>query len=348
MAVGDNAELFVTAQAAVNVDSNIYMGTVAEDDTIFNFTPGLDLVFGKGSATSGNLYYKEEIRRYSNFDEQDTELSSFGLRARYENGKTKADFNALYDQLAQNSSDIQAFRDIVHRDVVNVNGKVEFGISEKSSFSVGAAYEKTDYKKDGYTDSDVLSLPVDFYFQTSPKLDWSAGYRYRTTELAGAAQDSEDHFLNIGARGEFTPKLSGQLRVGYIMRSFDVSGDDDMFGFSGDLTYKYSDKTSYQFNASNDFDSSATGANTEALTIGLRATNNLSEQWSMTAGINYLSTYYSSARTDDYTEVLIGVSYVYNQYVNFSGSFTLRNNSSDVILSEFDQNIFNLAANVRY
>ena len=28
MAVGDNAELFVTAQAAVNVDSNIYMGTV--------------------------------------------------------------------------------------------------------------------------------------------------------------------------------------------------------------------------------------------------------------------------------------------------------------------------------
>src|SRR5690349_6658879 len=82
MAVGDGAELFVTSSLGVQFDDNIYLDSNNEsDDTIWSFTPGVDLVFGKGSATTGNVYYREEIRRYSDHDNQNTELSSLGFQS---------------------------------------------------------------------------------------------------------------------------------------------------------------------------------------------------------------------------------------------------------------------------
>ena len=349
MAVGDNAELFVTASAAVQSDSNIYLDKNNEkSDTIFSFTPGVDLVFGKGSATSGNAYFREEIRRYSTNDVQNTNLASFGVKTSYSNGVTKGDFNASYAEIAQNDNDIKATGDIVHRDLTNLGGKVEFGISEKTTLAVGASFDRINYGPATYVDSDIWTLPIDLYYQSSPKLDWSLGYQYRSTDLSGSARDSKDHFLSLGARGEFSPeKLFGQVRVGYTKRSFDRGADESLFGVMGNLTYKYSDKTSYGLTFGNDFGSSGTGASTKNLTFGLNASNNFTEQWHMVASLNYKSTDYTT-RTDDFVEGQVAVTYVYNNFVNFGASMTLRNNTSGLAAAEFSQNVFSLGANIRY
>ena len=348
MAVGDNAELFVTAAAAVQFDDNIFLDpSNEENDTIFSFTPGVDLVFGKGSATSGNVYYREEIRRYSNNDIQNTELSNLGFNSNYGNGVTKVDVNASYAQVAQNDSDINLVGTIVRRKLTQVGAKAEFGLSEKTKFSLGLAYNKTDYGPSGYTDSDIWTFPLDVYYESSPKLDWSLGYKYRKTDLSGIGSDSDDHFLNLGARGEFTPKLTGQVRLGYTQRSFDVGSDESLFGVDSNLTYLFSEKTSYRLSLGNDFGSSGTGASTKNFTLGLSANTHFTEQWYMTAGVNFRSIDYSS-RTDDYTEGQIGVTYVYNTNVNFTASLTLRNNSSDLPAAEFTNNVFSLGANIRY
>ena len=348
MAVGDNAELFVTASATVQADDNIYLDTTNEtNDTIFSFTPGVDLVFGKGSATSGNIYFRDEIRRYSSNDSQNTTLPSLGLNSKYSNGVTKADFNASYAEVAQNTTDARSAGIITQRNLTNVGGKVEFGLSEKTVLAIGAAFNKTNYVPTSYVDSDIWSLPVDVYYQASPKLDWSLGYRYRSSDLGGAARDSKDHFLSLGARGEFTPKLTGQVRAGYGNRSFDVGDDATLFGVDGNLTYAYSDKTSYRFNFGNDFGSSGTGDSTKDFTLGLSASSNLTEQWFLSAGLNYRKTEYST-RTDDFMEGQVSVTYVYSTSVNFGASITLRDNSSDLALAEFTQNVFSLGANIRY
>src|SRR5882762_4150229 len=80
MAVGDNAELFLTAAGTLQSDDNIYLGASGKSDTIYSFTPGLDLVFGKGSAATGDVYYREEVRRYSSNSQQDVNLASVGTK----------------------------------------------------------------------------------------------------------------------------------------------------------------------------------------------------------------------------------------------------------------------------
>jgi hypothetical protein len=348
MAVGDNAELFVTAAANVQFDDNIFLDPFNQnEDLLLSFTPGVDLVFGKGSVTKGNLYVRDEIRRYKDNDNQDTELFSAGTKGSYDNGVTKADFNASYAEIAQNDNDLNAFGQIIRRDVFAVGGKIEFGISEKTSLAVGASFDQTDYDQASYSDSEIWNVPVDFYVKANPKMDWSVGYRYRNSELSGTGLDAVDHFLNVGVRGEFTPKLIGQVRAGVTQRSFDVLEDETLPGFSADLTYLFSEKTTYRFNISNDFGSSGTGDSTKIFTVGVNGTSKLSEQWSVTGGLNFRNYEYSD-RTDDFLEGLVAVTYTLNSVVNFGASYTYRNNASDSALAEFQNNVFSIGTNIRY
>src|SRR5882672_7510825 len=84
MAVGDNAELFVTASGTLQFDDNIYLDkNNTKNDTIFSFTPGVDLVFGKGSAATGDIYFRDEIRRYNTNDVQNANLANVGINSKY-------------------------------------------------------------------------------------------------------------------------------------------------------------------------------------------------------------------------------------------------------------------------
>ncbi|MBX3737813.1 MAG: outer membrane beta-barrel protein [Candidatus Didemnitutus sp.] len=351
VALGDNAELFLTGSVVANFDDNIYLrngsaGRPEVNDTILTFTPGVDVVFGKNAATTGNFYFREDIVRYSDNDQQNTELLNVGFNSLYSNGKSKLDLGASYAESAQN--DTGAPGDIVSRKTTAVRALSEFGVTEKTSFGAGVRWEKINYDAGpGYLDNRAWSVPLDAYFEYSPKLQWSAGYRYRSTELSGAGIDRKDHFFNIGARGEFTPKLTGQLRVGYSLRKLDRGDDDSGFGVDSSFNYAYSPKTTYTLGVTNDFGTSALGESTKNFSINLGANNRIDEQWSWNANLVYRSTDYP-AHSDDFWQGGVGVSYVYNNNVNFTASYTHRNNSSNASLFEFSNNVFSIGANLRY
>ena len=346
VALGDNAELFLTANVSVSVDDNIYLRSSGEvDDTILSFAPGLDLVFGQNAATSGNIYYKHEFLKYTDVSQQDTNLANVGINSRYENGKSKFTFGASYAEMAQN--EVSAPGSIIDSTKTNVSAIGEVGATEKTAFGGGVRYEKTSYDSAGMTDSDIWTVPLDVYFDYSPLLQASLGYRYRSTELSGSAIGSKDHFFNVGARGEFTPKLKGQIRLGYVMRKFDNGRDDSSLGADADLTFEASDKTSLKLGFSNDYGSAATGASTETTSYSVGLTSKVDEQWSWNANLAYRAIDYPN-RADDFLQGSVGVGYTYNSFVKFGGSFTHKSNSSGSAAFEFDNNVFAVTADIRY
>lgn len=348
MAIGDNAELFLTGSAAVRFDDNIYLDRANEqDDMVWSVTPGFDVVFGQGSATQGNIYYREEFLKYSDASNQDTSLSNVGIKTKYDGGKSKFDLGFTYNQLSQNDNDVRATGDLVRRELTHFHASPEFGVTEKSSVAIGVIYDRTNYKPAGYTDNSIWSVPVDYYFEYSSKLDLSVGYRRRESDLGTGGVDSEDNFFNVGARGEFTPKVTGQLRVGFGQREFGTGGDDDLVGIDGSLAFEASSKTFYRFTISNDFGSAASGDSTKIFALGLQGVSQLSQQMSLNAGLNYRAIEYSS-REDDYFEGQIGINYVYNNNVNFGASYVHRKNDSTNGVLDFSNNVFSFGANVRY
>jgi len=153
--------------------------------------------------------------------------------------------------------------------------------------------------------------------------------------------------VNIGARGEFTPKLTGQIRVGYNQREADGGSDRSKLGVNGKLTYAYTDKTSFDFNISNDFGNSGTGDATEVFKVGLAASSKFTEQWSGRVSLNLNSSKYPT-RDDDFLDALVSLTYRYNQYLSVTGSAAFRDNSSTSAVAEFDNTVFSLGANIRY
>jgi hypothetical protein len=350
LAFDDNAELFVTGTAEVRRDNNIFLSPTDQDDTVFEFKPGLDLVFGNASVLQGSLSLSESFTTYADHDDLNDELLSTSFNSRYDDGKSKVSLNASFNELNQNTVDtlpIVGTRDgLIRRDVLNLGGTGEISITEKSSVSAGVQYNRADFKRSGFSDSQSVALPVNYYYEMTAKLDLSLGYRFRQ-KWEGIGQDTKDHFFNIGARGEFTPKLSGNIAVGLTQRDFETRDDASLFGIDSSLSYAVSPKTSLQFGVSNDFDTNSQGQQQKNFSVRISGRSKISEQWSITTAVSYRKIDYYT-RVDDYYEGQVGVTYTASRNLDVSAGLALRSNKSDLPTSEFDNNVLSLAAHLRF
>lgn len=352
MAIGDGAELFATGVIGVRADDNVLLEKNGQDDVIFDIAPGLELDFGKGSQLQGSLTLVESFARYMDHDELNTELFAGNFVARWDDGKSKMNFNAGYNELAQNTVDVRAVNGrLIRRDITSAGVGGEVGVSEITSIAAGVDYRGEDFKDSlnslGYVDSDTLTVPLNVYYKWTPKLDLSLGYQYRDYQADAGALDSTDHFFSIGGRGEFTPMLTGKIAIGYTQRKLDGGGDSSMFGVDSSFAYEISPKTTLQFGVTRDFGTSPTGDQQKNLTVNTLVSTKVSEQWSVNGGISFRRITYST-RSDDYWEGTLGAAYVLSANAKIVGGYVHRNYQSDLSASEFSNNVFSVAANLRY
>ena len=286
---------------------------------IFDVTPGLDLTYGKGSQTQGSITAAVAFANYSDNSKLNTTLFSSNFNSRFDDGKLKLGFNAGFNEMNQNSPDI---RGLTRRDVFSTGGNGEVEISQKTSVGGGISFTHENYKRASYSDSDTLIVPVNFYYEITPKVDMSVGYRFKDRQ-AQIGSDSADHFFNVGARGEFTPKLSGTFAVGLTTRDLSPGGSDRLLGLDASLSYELTPKTSVQIGASNDFGTTPQGQQQKNLSLNASINNNLSEEWSINGGLSYRATDYGT-RTDDYWEANVGAAYIVNASVRLVGAYVFR------------------------
>jgi len=215
LAIGDNAELFLTARTEARYEDNVTYSSDAEiEDEAFEFVPGFDLTFGKNSLTTGLFSFSERFINYSEHTEFNEELANALFKATYEGAKLKLDVDASFKELNQNSRDAILKDRLVRSDVTSAGVTGELAVTEKSKVGAGFRYGRTDYRTEGFVDRDTYTVPVNYYFAIAPKIDLSAGVQYRKTDVESGS-DSDEIYYNVGARGDFTAKLSGTFSVGF-------------------------------------------------------------------------------------------------------------------------------------
>lgn len=352
LAIGDSAELFLTGGVGVRFDDNVLLSANKVDDTIFEVTPGLMLEFGKGSQVTGFASYTATITRYSDNGSLDDELSALRFRSDFDNGSTKLGLNLSFEELNQNTADTAAANTnrgtLSPREVLTAGANVEFGLSGKSKLGVGFTYLDTDYEQLTFTDSKVSTLPITYYLELTPKVDGQFGFQYRDTSLSGTALESKDYFYFVGARGEFTPKLNGSVRVGYSERARSGGSSESTVGIDSSLMYTYSEKTRLTATLSNDYGNSGTGDSQRNLSFGLGLESNVSPTVTLNAGWNYRNIDYFNRAADDYTEFNVGGTYRLNQYISLNASLVHRINDSPLPTADFDNTVLAFTARVRY
>lgn len=352
LAIGDNAELFLTARTEVRYEDNVTLSSGGElEDEVFELTPGAEILFGKNSLTKGSFSAFERLTAYSTNEDLNSNLTNLVFDSSYDGAKLDLGVDASFRELNQNSRDARGAT-LVRRDTYAAGVDGEYAVTVKSKVGLAGRYGRTQYKSAGFTDQENFSVPVNYYFAITEKVDLSAGVRYRKTDVKTVNGDSEDYYFNVGARGEFTPKLSGKFSVGYNLREPEASTADDesSIGLDAGFAFAYSPKTSFTLDLSNDFETGADASGIEASSISVGASTSLTAALSVRGSVGYSMFDYlgGASREDEYLTAGLGLSYIYNDHVSFDASYSLNDNDSDLAGADFTANTFRLGANFRY
>ncbi len=357
--LGSDSKIFLTGSTGLKYCDNIYLsGTSEKSSSIFNITPGVSIELGAAALTKNVLSFSEDFVTYLSASEQNTSLANLRYDGGYSDAKLSLKLSASFLQTAQNSRDVRLNGVIAQTDLTNVAPLVEFELSPKTAFGAGVIYDGYHYKTVGYTDRSSVAVPLNFWYEVAPKLQGSAGYRYRKNSIDLPGVDSVDHYLSVGLRGEFDPKLKGTMSIGFEQRKIDAhttgsirtaARTESSVGLESKLEYAYSDKTVLNFTAKNDFSNAATGDSQKVFELGGGVVTNMSSVLTANAGLSYSNyKYIASTRSDDFYRVEAGVTYSCTSYLKLNAAYNYQRNTSNLAGATFAANVLGVSAILRY
>lgn len=352
MSLGDNAVLAARISGAVQLNDNIFLDPILEkSDTVFIMSPGIEFRLGSDISNSNlKIVYVHDFVSYDKNSQLNRNNPNISLDGSFGTAKSGISYSAGYKVETENSASNNAFRQLVVRD--NINGKLdgEWGMTAKTSMRAGIHYSDIDYSSGGLVDREVISLPFDLYWQYSPKLDLSVGYRYRTVEYSGTRPDNNDHFLNVGLRGQIASKTTAQVRMGVQRRDFNIPGtsDADLFSIDGILTWEATPKTVATVIATRDFGADSFGRSIETTRVTVSGKWNINDRFSSFASARFEKDKYETGRKDDSLYAQVGFNYSVTENLILTIAQVYYTNDSTLAIANFDSNITNLSGTLRF
>ena len=351
ISIGERAAVFFNGSVTARYDDNVFLNANNEEsDVLFIFSPGVEFAYGGESIWNFSAFYRHDIYRYTDATELNTDAGNLFLNASYAYNRLVAEFDASYRRLTQNTFDIGEGR-VVRRDVYRIGVDSEYDLTELFDVGAGISYQETNFKDREFRDVETITVPLDLYYDWTERVDLSVGYRFRDNNTYGTGRDSQDHFINVGARGEVTPRVSGSVRLGYQERNFKESGLSSRSGFAaqGRANWDATERTTVSVTGFRDLRYSARGQTIESTGGGPRVTYLFTELVTGTAGLEYEdSLYRDSDRRDKKFTGDLGVNYSPNEYVDLGAAYIYTNNDSNRRQVDLDRNIFQLTASLRY
>ncbi len=360
---GDNLDLFINSKAGVRYETNPTLASENDDDegdAIFLFSPGVELVAGQRGVTdfSGSILYRHDFLIYAEQGELDTDNANLSATGTYSSEKLKVNSGLRFRETQTNYDLSGLLVDVptvgfVKRELLSITNYADYEISNKTSIGAGLNVSTTVYKDVGasYRDYETYSVPVDFYYAVTPKMDLSVGYRYR---LLQADPDFNDHFFNVGIHNELAPKTRGSILIGYQYRDPEEKGRDDDSGLAieANIDYLVSPLTTLSVTVSRDYNfSGAAGSSLQQTGGHITARHSLTPVLDATGSVGLYRYEYLKPgvdREDDYFNASAGLVYKPSNNFHLTATYVYYNNDSDLRDAKFRNNVVEVSALFRY
>ncbi|MDB2506499.1 outer membrane beta-barrel protein [Opitutales bacterium] len=383
VSIGDSVDVFFSGSSSVKWQSNVLYDENDEiEDLLFTLSPGFEVNVGRGvSNLDLNIITSYDILRYDDLTDLDNELFHIKAVSSYKSTRWDVSGSVSYDEKQSSGADGNTNRlgRLTESDELRANLEGEYRLSPKFSIGSGVKYSDVEYQDEpGIADRETTTIPLDIFYELSPKVDLSVGYQYRTSEVGEVSlgdttfgrftnsYDKTSHFFNVGARGELLPKLTGFFKVGYRetdsddsdIRSYDSGNltssksnrkSQSTLGLDADLTYSVTPKVTSRLNLRRDFGVGGEGQSTENTSVDVSATYSINMHYSASAFGGYtLREYTESDNDDNIYRIGARLSYVPNEFWRFSAGYMYVENDSDRALQSYENHILDLSASLRY
>lgn len=366
MELGDNGSIIARLGGAIQYHDNIFLDSANErGDTIVVFSPGVELNLGGTAANAyTSIVYIHDFVHYFETDSLDRDNIRVAIKGHSKWPKARVNYSMNFREHSQNDASNNVVGDIARRNRFHGMVRSEWEMSAKSSVAASLGMDNVDYEAPNLHDRESYNIPLDYYWQYSPKLDMSVGYRFRHTSfsrdynftdvlgLDGSQEPAsyQDYFFNIGVRGRIGSKTSGEIKVGIQNRESVAAGRslEEMFAVDGRVVWAATAKTAGTLRISRDFRSDAFGASIESSNLSVSARTEFNEEYSGFATIRYGDNRYFSGREDEALFGQVGLAYAPNLHSAISLAYVVYNNNSNFKSADFDSSLINLSGNLRY
>ena len=234
-------------------DDNIFYraGNAVEDDFVTVVSPGVNFQLGRRDANYILFDYQFDQLFYLQHSGQNSGDHVFSLNS-----------NLAWKRLTVEGADRVQFLSGILGGTDNLGRRVDrrtyydnytigYALTEKTGIYVAGLFDAVDYEKGTpLYDSNTLRGTGGFAFQVTPKsrLFGEVYYGQAAIDPNGAAvKGPHQEFLGgfLGARGEFTSRLTGRVKAGYEVREFsDRTPAPSAPVVEASLEQRFSDKTS--------------------------------------------------------------------------------------------------------
>ena len=366
ISVGQNVDVFFNSSLSLRHNSNIYrVENNTTSDLLLVFSPGFEVRYGGRTESQAQIVgnFRYDILRYDSESRLNTENWVASVRGTYNTARLKSSAHASFEQLQSPSQ--TGVQDLVLSQRITLGADGEYRYSPKVSVGSGLNYEQTKYRKGftaNFSDRDSYTLPINVFYELTPKIDLSMGYRFRYTDVDDrpgvTGYTTNNHFFNVGLRGEVLPKVDGFLRVGYTRQNSSRAtiASQDTLGLNSELTWAATPKTVISLMASRDFGVAGEGNTTEVTRVSTSAVYSMTPLLSINGRLGWSLRDYKNnfggntfgGRKDNTYDLSLRSAYRINNYWTVSGGYTFEDNDSNRTGLSYKNHIVDVAVSLRY
>ncbi|MBO5254910.1 MAG: outer membrane beta-barrel protein [Opitutales bacterium] len=369
--VGDQMDIFFRGAVLGNYNSNITYASGSDnkiDDYSGTLRLGAEVDYGRTSKFKANIKFHEDITRYVDHKNFDSDLAHIIANASYVEANWKVNAHFSFDQMYQNDSDLMWAGQIIDEELIRYNMwkagvKGSYDFSEKMYGTLGFDWNRIEYcgKWDvRYSSYDTFSVPASVLYRVTQKVAVGMSYQYRKTDYFDGPMTADDefgsqrddHFIGLTANGEIAPKLTFDAYLGGQYRDYDTADRSNDWTMSGNITlgYEVSEKCGVYVKALRDFGNSAMRYSYINTSCEGGVNYYFNPKIVGTACMGYRNADYEQIdREDDTVYTRVGVSYVPNKFVTLSLNYNYLNNDSDTCdEANYNQHLVTFSASLRY
>ena len=353
-------KLRTSANLSESYEDNIFFSDSNEEgDFITTISPAVVGVWGDEEQDYIRFSYGYSKLLYTDNSQANADIHAASLSHNFERTRTSLSGQIGYQNLTTvltGSQILNRQSTNVERDIWTLGEQLEYRVGEKTYVAGGVRFNETDFEEGvSILDTKETRGTLRFGYQYSEKTrlfgEMFRG-KGRTTSNSARLDGPESTVMGgyLGARGDFTTKLSGSVRLGYETRDFeDGSNAPSSPGADIELSYKASAKNITTLSYSRGTRLSVQAANASFLedAVSLRMNQFLGEGGRIvaTGGVRYSQRNFDDSaggfagRTDDVVGADIGL--VYNFSIWLRGVMNYSFSSID----SSDSRVLNYTAN---
>lgn len=322
-------------------DSNIFVSSTEVDDLIGTATGEVRYVRQAGIVTFEAATGLSAIGFVDNSDQNGVE-PFVEVRAGYNpSDKTIGRATLSYRRVSMANETVN---DRTKSNDFLFDGSIEHLTTEKLGFRFTGNYQHISSLTTGYSDTERGNVGLHAVHLYSPKLKLLGGITAGSAESGGtsgrAQIDGSDVRYSVGAEGEFAPKVTGEVNVGYTHRDLDRLGDTGTLYLMSRVSWQAAEKTLLSLVGSRDFGVSAADQSFISTRFAVELTQRFSEKMIFDGSLGLDSARYTGGagpRDDDGVVVRGRVTYVLRDDTSLEMSAGYRDNDSTELRANYDR-----------